>query len=149
MKKLLKSLFLMVVLVAFTILTSATPNSFKSIEGTWELVSFYHYDDGKTISDTVIKSEGYRQVKMYYNGKVMWSRYVPNDSIGRFGYGSYYTTEKELHETIIYGDVEMMRALDTLTEFVFDLDLQNDTFSQISIDEEGNYTFSENYKRLD
>jgi len=148
MKKLLTLVSLMFVLVFAAILTSSKPENYHSIEGTWELESFHNYDDGINISSTEPKAEGYRQVKMYYNGKVMWSRYVPNEPKGRFGYGSYYITGDELHETIIYGDDEMMKALDTLTEFIFELDLENDRYSQINLDEEGNRTFSENYKRL-
>ena len=149
MKKILGLLFIMLIFVAATEINSDPPDTFQTIQGTWELVSFYNYDDGVNISDTVPKAEGYRQVKMYYNGKVMWSRYVPNEPNGRFGYGSYFITEDELHETIIYGDAEMMKALDTLTEFIFELELGEDTYSQISVDEEGNRTFSENYKRID
>jgi hypothetical protein len=33
--------------------------------------------------------------------------------------------------------------------FTFELQLGDDKFSQISLDEEGNRTFSENYKRID
>ena len=149
MKKFIGLFLLIFFLVAATNLKTKDTDSFHSIQGTWELVSFYNYDDGVNITDTVPKTDGYRQVKMYYNGKVMWSRYVPNEPNGRFGYGSYYITDDELHETIIYGDAQMMKALDTLTEFVFELDLQADTYSQISLDEEGNRTFSENYKRID
>ena len=149
MKKILGLLFLMLIFVAATEINSNSPDALHSIQGTWELVSFYNYDDGVNISDTVPKAAGYRQVKMYYNGKVMWSRYVPNEPNGRFGYGSYFITQDQLHETIIYGDAEMMKALDTLPEFVFELELGEDTYSQISLDEEGNRTFSENYKRID
>lgn len=148
MKKSITVGFMMVVLLGAAILTSSKPENYHSLQGTWELESFHNYDDGINISSTTPKAEGYRQVKMYYNGRVMWSRYVPNEPNGRFGYGSYYITEDELHETIIYGDNQMMKALDTLTEFIFELDLENDRYSQINLDEEGNRTFSENYKRL-
>jgi hypothetical protein len=149
MKRLITSLSLIVILVSFTILISAKPNSYHSIEGTWELESFYNYDDGENVSDTTAKADGYRQVKMYYNGKIMWSRYVPEEPNGRFGYGSYEITDNQLIETIEYGDNEMMQALDTLRVFTFDLVLKDDVYSQINIDEEGNRTFSENYKRID
>lgn len=150
MKKLLGLIFLMLILVSATEFASSDLDKpYHSIEGTWELQSFYNYDDGVNISDTVPKAPGYRQVKMFYNGKVMWSRYVPDEPNGRFGYGNYYITEDELHETIVYGDNEMMKALDTLTEFIFELQLEGDTYSQINMDEEGNRTFSENYKRID
>ncbi|MFD2587034.1 hypothetical protein ACFSQJ_08835 [Croceitalea marina] len=150
MKNLLTSVFLLVVLVSFTMLTSAKPNpNYHSIEGTWELESFYNYDDGENVSDTLPKEAGYRQVKMYYNGKIMWSRYVPEEPNGRFGYGSYKITDDQLIETLEYGDAEMMKAMDTMRVFTFDLVLKDDTYSQINIDEEGNRTFSENYKRID
>lgn len=149
MKKLFTSLLLMVVLVTFIVLTAAKPNSYHSIEGTWELESFYNYDDGENVSDTIAKSNGYRQVKMYYNGRIMWSRYVPEEPNGRFGYGSYKITNSQLIETLEYGDAEMMKALDTMRVFTFDLELKDNSYSQINLDEEGARTFSENYTRID
>jgi hypothetical protein len=43
----------------------------------------------------------------------------------------------------------MMQALDTMRVFEFKLDLKEDTYSQISMDQDGNPTFSENYVRID
>ena len=120
----------------------------SSIEGAWELESFYNYN-GVDIVDTIEKSEGYRQVKMYSKHKIMWTRYVPEDPTGRFGYGSYRTTDSYLVETIEYGDNQMMKALDTMRHFSFELVLDGNTFSQITVDDEGNRTFSENYRRID
>ena len=88
MKKLFGLVLLMLLLVAATDFTPSEPEALHTIEGTWELVGFYNYDDGVEVSDTVPKDEGYRQGKMYYNGKIMWSRYVPDEPNGRFGYGS-------------------------------------------------------------
>ncbi|WP_375324887.1 hypothetical protein [Flagellimonas sp. GZD32] len=119
-----------------------------SIEGTWELQSFYNYD-GVNITDTITKSDGYRQVKMYSKNKIMWTRYVPDDPNGRFGYGSYRVTNDSLIEVIEYGDDNMMKALDTMRNFKFELVITKNTFSQISVDADGNRTFSENYKRID
>lgn len=148
MKKIFALLVLMLILISASDFNSNKKTSFHTIEGTWELTSFYNYD-GVNVTDTVLASDGYRQVKMYYNGKIMWSRYVPKDKIARFGYGSYIITNDELIETIEYGDNEMMQALDTMRVFTFELQLNNDSYSQISQDEEGNRTFSENYKRID
>jgi len=132
-----------------------TAGSFKgqktenpTIEGTWELQSFYNYD-GQNITDTIKKSDGYRQVKMYSKEKIMWTRYVPDEPNGRFGYGSYRVTDNSLIEVIEYGDDDMMKALDTMRNFSFELILKEDTFSQITVDADGNRTFSENYKRID
>ncbi|RDY61154.1 hypothetical protein [Flagellimonas nanhaiensis] len=149
MKKIFGLVLLLLVLISATEQTSHKPENMHSIEGTWELQSFYNYDDGINISDTVAKAEGYRQVKMYYNGKIMWSRHSPQDSLEWFGYGRYRITSDSLIETLEYGSTSMMRALDTLRVFTFELELTDETYSQISFDEEGNRTFSENYKRID
>ena len=156
MKKLLGLVLVMALLISAATLTSLKPNTMHTIEGTWELQSFYNYD-GDNIIDTVPLAEGYRQVKMYYNGRVMWSRTTSsdtkdadgNDVVGRFGYGTYQITEDELIETIEYGDKGMMRDLETLRNFTFELVLKNDTYSQITTNAEGERTFSENYKRID
>ena len=148
MKKILALVVLMLILVSASDFNSDKKTAFHSIEGTWELTSFYNYD-GENVTDTVLASDGYRQVKMYYNGKIMWSRYVPKDKTARFGYGSYIISNDELIETIEYGDNEMMKALDTMRVFTFELKLENDSYSQISQDGEGNRIFSENYRRID
>ena len=148
MKKIIGLVLLMLILVSAASMNSTIKNPMHTIQGTWELESFYNYD-GQQIIDTVPTTDGYRQVKMYYNGKIMWSRYVPVDKIGRFGYGSYSITDDQLIETIEYGDNEMMAAMDTMRIFAFELQLSDDQFSQITLDEEGNRTFSENYKRID
>ena len=156
MKKLIGLVLLLAIFVTTTAITSSKPHSMHTIEGTWELQHFYNYD-GENIIDTVPLAEGYRQVKMYYNGRIMWSRTTltetsepdGNDVVGRFGYGTYKITDDELIETIEYGDVGMMRALDTMRVFTFELVLKDDMYSQISIDEDGSRTFSENYRRID
>ena len=157
MKKILTLLVLMLILVSATEFDKKdTPIVHPSIEGTWELVNFYNYDD-EIVSDTVPLAEGYRQIKMFYNSKIMWSRTTLNSTkdpdgnnvVGRFGYGTYTTSDTGLVETIEYGDAGMMSALGTMRVFTFELDLTNDSYSQISTDEEGNRTFSENYKRID
>ena len=149
MKKALGLALLMLIFISATKFASQKPENMHSIEGTWELESFYTYDNGVNISDTVPKADGYRQVKMYYNGRVMWTRYSPKDSVEWFGYGSYRTPEDSLIETLEYGSSSMMSALDTLRVFRFVLELNDNTYSQISFDEEGNKTFSENYRRID
>ena len=148
MKKILGYLLLTVTFVTTMAVNTSSPEAMHSIEGTWELQSFYNYD-GENIMDTTQLVEGYRQVKMYYNGNVMWSRTDPNDTIGRFGYGTYEITQDELIEVIEYGDHYMMQALDTIRQFTFELVIEGDTYRQITIDDEGNRTFSENYKRSD
>lgn len=149
MKKLLGLIFLVLLLTSAVSLTDNPPQDKPSIEGTWELVNFYNYDDDGTISDTVPTSDGYRQIKMYYNGKVMWTRYVPTDSVEWFGYGSYKTTDTTLTENLEYMSASMMRSANELREWNMELILKNDSYSQIFTDGNGNRTFSENYRRLD
>ncbi|WP_318309071.1 hypothetical protein [Flagellimonas crocea] len=145
-----KSVLLFTLISVFLIAGSFTEHepTEPTIEGTWELQSFYNYD-GENVIDTIEKSDGYRQVKMYSKEKIMWTRYVPDDPNGRFGYGSYRVTDNSLIEVIEYGDDDMMKALDTMRNFSFELILKEDTFSQITVDVDGNRTFSENYKRID
>ena len=54
----------------------ASLNINQTLEGTWELVNYYNYQDNE-VTDTIQNQKGYRQVKMYTKSKVMWSRQVP------------------------------------------------------------------------
>jgi hypothetical protein len=148
MKKLIGLVFLMLFLVSATDLASSKPALHPSIEGTWELVSFYNYLDGVNVSDTLPATDGYRQIKMYYDGKVMWTRYVPNDSVEWFGYGSYEVNEDRLMETLEYMSASMRKIAQPDMVWTMELQLENNKFSQIFIDEEGNRINSENYKRI-
>jgi hypothetical protein len=148
MKKLLGWAFLLLILVSASAPVSSKPDSMHTLQGTWELQNFYNYD-GQNVTDTIPTAEGYRQIKMYYNGKVMWTRYVPKDSVEWFGYGSYRITTDRLIETLEYASASMMQNVSPPMVFEFELQLEDDTYSQITIDEDGNRTFSENYKRLD
>ena len=141
--------------MVFLLLVAAKPTKIKSttsskdrIQGTWELVSHYIYD-GKNITDTVVSSDGYRQIKMFYNGKVMWTRFVPEISAEWFGYGSYSTSSNRLQETLEYGSATMMKMMDSVGVFEFELIIDKDTYSQITLDDKGNRVHSENYVRID
>tara|TARA_R110002049_G_scaffold156410_3_gene321411 strand:- start:1735 stop:2178 length:444 start_codon:yes stop_codon:yes gene_type:complete len=146
MKKFIGLIFLMLLLVSFTFITTSKKQK-TSIEGTWELISFYKYD-GKDITDTVPTIDGYRQIKMYNGDKVMWTRYVPNDSIEWFGYGTYNTTDNSLTENLEYMSASMRKAAKSLYIYNFELQLTKTNYSQITVDDEGNRIFSENYKRI-
>jgi hypothetical protein len=148
MKKLVAIVLLAVIFISSAAVSFAPPEPMHSLEGTWELQSFCNYD-AEEVADTVTLVDGYRQVKMYYNGNVMWSRTDPNDTIGRFGFGKYNITQDELIEVIEYGDYYFMENLGSNREFRFELVVKGNTYSQITIDEEGKRTFSENYKRTD
>ena len=140
-----------VVIVFGLILLSAIPNNKKSestIQGVWELVDRYSYD-GHQVTDTIENTNGYRQIKMYSQDKVMWTRFVPLDSVEWFGYGSYYTKDSFLVETLEYGSSSMMKIIDTMRKFKFKLVIDQNSYSQITLDNEGNPMFSENYRRLE
>ncbi len=149
MKKLLGLVFLMLILVSSTEFTSSKlQTNANSLEGTWELVNRFNYDEGN-VTDTLLNTNGYRQIKIYSKGKVMWTRHSPDDPNEWFGYGSYTSTADELEERLEYGSATMMSIQDTVRIFKFELHLYKDSFSQISLDEQGSPTFSENYKRID
>jgi len=147
MKKILGIVFLMLFLVSATQITNPKNQDPNTLEGTWELVSFNNYDDNE-IKKTIPPTDGYRQIKMYYNGKVMWTRYVPTDSIEWFGYGSYVATDSTLTEKLEYMSSSMRKVANENMEWNMELQLEKDKFSQIFTDADGNRINSENYKRL-
>jgi len=149
MRKLSALIILMLLLISATEPIEKEVDYHPSIEGTWELVSFYNYTDGVNVSDTVPATEGYRQIKMYYDGKVMWTRYVPDDSVEWFGYGSYEVEDNTLTERLEYMSASMRKIANKNMEWNMELDLKSNRFSQIFVDEEGNRVNSENYKRID
>lgn len=139
--------FLATVFLAWSHYRDTEKTSPNSLEGVWELVNYYTYEDNEVI-DSFPNTEGYRQVKMYKDGKVMWTRKVPKDSTQWYGYGKYIITDTSLVETLEYGSASMMRIIDTSRVFSFELQGEKDWFRQISVDENGNRTFSENYLRI-
>lgn len=120
----------------------------QSLNGAWELIGFYNYVDNK-VSDSFRTNEGYRQVKIYTPTKVMWSKNVPSDSTEWFGYGTYRVNGDSLIEILDYGSKMMSKIIQERKEFVYELDLDDNTFSQIEIDDQGNRIYSENYKRIE
>ncbi len=149
MKKIIGLGFLMLILISSTEFTSSKlQTNANSLEGTWELVNRFNYDQGN-VTDTLLNINGYRQIKIFSKGKVMWTRHSPDDPSEWFGYGSYTNTENELEERLEYGSATMMSIQDTVQVFKFELHLYKDAYSQISLDENGSPTSSENYKRID
>ena len=149
MKPYILSIIAGVLLSSITLVFPTIKNEIEpSIQGTWELKNFYYYDNN-IIIDTVGATDGYRQIKMYTKNRVMWTRYVPKDSVEWFGYGTYSVQQDKLIETLEYGSESMMEVLDTLRIFSFELQLSQNEYSQISTDAEGNRIFSENYIRIE
>ncbi len=128
---------------------NTTKNNQKLIlEGALELVSYYNYTDNK-VSDTIYRSDDFKQIKMYTESKVMWSRSVPNDSLEWFGYGSYEFSDSTLFEALDYGSKTMNLIVNSRTEFEFQLFLEKDRFTQIEINEDGSPIYAENFVRIE
>ncbi|MDC8002847.1 hypothetical protein POV27_02170 [Aureisphaera galaxeae] len=139
-------------IVALLFLGSATesnsPSNTITLEGVWELQHQFIYEENQ-IQDTLYNLEGYRQVKMYSKGKVMWTRFNPKDTNEWFGYGTYRIVDGYLEERLEYASNEMMKIVDTVQVFRFELELGENTYSQISHDSDGDRYNSENYKKIE
>lgn len=147
-----KALLLGCCLIAAAILLSAnktsTPDTTLSLEGVWDLEHQFLYENDQ-VSDTLFNRSGYRQVKIYTKGKVMWSRFNPADSNEWFGYGTYEVKDGMLIEHLEYASNSMMKIIDTVAVFKFELVLMEDSYSQISLDSKGRRYNSENYIRIE
>ncbi|MUU77588.1 hypothetical protein [Winogradskyella endarachnes] len=127
---------------------TATENKLNKLKGTWELVGFYNYKDNVVV-DSFSNNTISKQVKMFTDSKVMWCKLLKTDSIEFFGYGSYNYDEGTLTEVLDFGSAFMNEVIKEQQEFKFELDLSENRFEQIEIDEEGNKIYSENYKRVE
>ncbi|WP_299217029.1 hypothetical protein [uncultured Aquimarina sp.] len=125
-----------------------TPIDVYNLEGVWELQHQFLYEDNH-ISDTIFNTNGYRQVKMYSKGKVMWTRFDPTDSNEWFGYGSFTIKGNILEERLEYASGPMMKIVDTTQVFKFELVMDKNSYQQITVDEKGHHTQSENYIKVE
>jgi hypothetical protein len=119
-----------------------------SLKGTWELTGFYNYKDNMVI-DSFSNNTISRQIKMYSDNKVMWCKLLKTDSIEFFGYGSYKYDEGKLTEILEFGSAFMNEVIKEQKEFNFQLQLHQDSFEQIELDDDGNKIYSENYIRVE
>ena len=126
----------------------ATPLNVHSLEGVWDLRHQYIYENNEVL-DTIYNLNGYRQVKIYSRGKVMWSRFNPTDTNEWFGYGTYRLVNGYLEERLEYASNTMMQIVDTVQVFRFVLEIDDHSYSQISLDDKGNRYNSENYDRIE
>ncbi|WP_405211097.1 hypothetical protein [Dokdonia sp. Asnod2-E02] len=134
-----------------TLLTSdglINDKSDLTLEGVWELENQQMYENGM-ISETLPNQNGYRQVKMYSKGRVMWTRNDPSDANEWFGYGTYEVKDGILEERLEYASGPMMKIVDTTQVFRFELLLGANSYQQRQMDDEGNPTEGESYKRLE
>ncbi len=118
------------------------------LEGVWELQHQFLYNENNQVSDTILNQNGYRQIKMYSKGKVMWTRFDPMDNNEWFGYGTYTINDGVLEERLEYASGPMMKIVDTTQVFKFDLVMGKDSYQQIDVDEDGHYSQSENYTKI-
>ncbi len=123
----------------------ADPITTEDIEGTWEMTAVFEYVDGDTIE---IDRGGHRQVKMYTDGYVMWSRTDPEDSTQWYGWGGYTVENNTLKEWIEYGSHAFMPAIDPDVPFEHNLTKDGDTYVQIRVDSAGNPEASEHYRLI-
>ena len=119
-----------------------------TMNGVWKLASYYNYKDNQIV-DTIKAFDEYKQIKIYTKSKVMWSRYKEADSVDWFGYGDYFIKEDSLTEILDFGSKSMNKAIKEQKRFVFELKLNQNKFSQVQIDEEGNPIYAENYERIE
>ncbi len=149
MKKIVFILLGIFSILAFTEKNNNTSIEPYNLEGVWELKHQFLYGENNRINDTVFNQNGYRQVKVYSKGKVMWTRFDPKDSNEWFGYGSYVIKDGMLEERLEYASGPMMKIVDTMKVFKFELVMGKKMYQQISVDENGHYTLAENYDRVE
>ncbi len=148
MRKLSVLILLFLILALMSNFSSPNNGAYHpSIEGTWELVNRYNYD-GVNVTDTLTPAKGFSQIKMFYNGKVMWTRYTPKETVEWFGYGTYETTDSTLTERLEYMSASMRRIANENMEWHMELQLDRNRYTQISLDEDGGRIASENYRRI-
>ncbi|MHA7057350.1 hypothetical protein ACWGOQ_0009045 [Aquimarina sp. M1] len=146
-------IFVLILLGLFSTATindkhTITPIDVSNLEGVWDLQYQLLYDNNQ-VSDTIFNINGYRQVKMYSKGKVMWTRFDPVDNNEWFGYGTYSVNGNILEEQLEYASGPMMKIVDTTQVFKFELLMDKNSYQQITIDENGQYSQSENYTRIE
>ena len=120
----------------------------NTLEGAWKLVSYLDFgEDGRI--DTIPSSNTNKQIKMYSATKVMWSRTRISDSIDWFAYGNYKIKNGVLTEVLEYGSKSMNEVIKERTEFVFNVSINENKFSQIELDSLGHPILAEKYIRLE
>ncbi|MFT6416997.1 MAG: hypothetical protein ACJARZ_002349 [Dokdonia sp.] len=120
----------------------------KNLEGVWELVNQQMYEND-VITEVMENENGYRQVKIYSKGKVMWTRNDPADTNEWFGFGTYKIEDGILEERLEYASGPMMKIVDTTQVFRFELIVDRDSYQQISLDANGNRSQGESYRRIE
>ncbi len=119
-----------------------------SLQGAWKLVSYLNYKENGDI-DTILSSLENKQIKMYSDTKVMWSRERASDTLDWFGYGDYTIKDSILTEILDFGSKTMNAIIKDKKEFVYKIIISEDHFSQIQTDSLGAPIYAENYIKLE
>ncbi len=125
-----------------------TPPEKPNLKGAWELVSFLNYNEDGS-ADTIKSSNDYRQIKMYSETKIMWSRLRAWDSLDWFGVGDYTFKDSVLTEFLDYGSKAMASRINEKKPFVFRILIDEKNFTQIETDSLGHPIIAEIYKRIE
>ncbi|WNH09405.1 hypothetical protein [Thalassobellus suaedae] len=124
-----------------------TETKATSLQGAWELTSFLNYREDGSV-DTINSSNSFKQMKMYSETKVMWSRLRTMDSLDWFGVGDYTFKDGILTEVLDYGSKAMNSRIKSKKNFIFNILLDKDKFTQIEFDSIGKPIYAENYLRV-
>ena len=117
-----------------------------SLQGAWELISYLNYKEDGNI-DTIISSKNNKQIKIYSDTKVMWSRLRTSDSLDWFGYGYYIIYDDTLSEILDFGSKSMNNIIKEKKALLYKIVLGEDSFSQIQTDSLGMPVYAKNYQK--
>ncbi|MFI1772452.1 hypothetical protein [Thalassobellus citreus] len=118
-----------------------------SLQGAWELDSFFNYGVNGSV-DTIKSSNSFKQMKMFSETKIMWSRLRTTDSLDWFGVGNYTFKDGILTEILNYGSKAMNSRIKAKKNFIFNITLEENTFTQIEYDSLGKPIYAEKYLRI-
>ena len=123
------------------------PTEAHSLEGAWELVSFLNYrGDGQV--DSIKSSNDFKQMKMFSETKIMWSRLRTWDSLDWFGVGDYTYKDGILTENLEYGSKAMMERISADKAWDWEITIDEKSFTQITRDSLGQPVYAEIYNRV-
>ncbi|UKM65012.2 hypothetical protein GSB9_01573 [Flavobacteriaceae bacterium GSB9] len=126
---------------------TVAPTTTPSIKGAWELVSFLNYSGDGTV-DTIKTSNTFKQMKMFSETKIMWSRLRTGDSLDWFGVGDYTFENGILTENLDYGSKAMRKRIEANKIFDFEIIIDENSFTQIEKDSLGHPIYAETYHRV-
>lgn len=150
------NLFLFALLLIFAVSCNKAKNSNEEIteiseeptlKGAWEMVSFLNYrGDGEV--DSIKTNENFKQMKMFTENKIMWSRMRTFDSVDWFGVGDYTFKDGILTEDLEYGSKSMMNRIKMDIPWDWEIIIDENSFTQITRDSLGQPVYAEIYNRV-